>query len=462
MAAAAGSHAPPALVVTLIVLAARLGNLAQGVAAPATILLVRSDTGQRQNPNAALVAIAHRETVVAPTATRSRQIEEILGSHPRNCFSRPALGAMENPLENPLSWLDQAVTWAPNWVISVAFLLLAAGVAVTLHRLALRLLRWLIPASYEFLHSLVSATQALLRAALVIFAVALTLPLVPLGTEGKTAIGHWLIVAFILLLGWSCTAAITLASDFYLRRTDIDFSGDPLGRKHLTQVRVLRRVAATLVIVITVAAALMTFESVKQYGVSLIASAGAAGLVVGLAARPLLTNLFAGIQIALTQPIRIGDAVIVEGEWGWVEEITGTYVVIKIWDWRRLVVPLSYFLEKPFQNWTRQTTDLIGSVMLWVDYTVPVTRIRSKLEELAKASKLWDGQVVNLQVVDSNERALQLRCLVSARTSPEAWDLRCEMREKLIVFLQEEYPGALPKQRAELVEFNRMTSQAAE
>ncbi|WP_422017496.1 mechanosensitive ion channel family protein [Reyranella sp.] len=384
------------------------------------------------------------------------------GSRPRNSPVEPTLGAMENPLENPLSWLDRAITWAPNWVISIAFLLLAAGVAVTLHGLAMRLLRWLIPASYQFLHSLVSATQALLRAALVIFAVALTLPLVPLGTDGKSAIGHWLIVSFILLLGWSCTAAITLASDFYLRRTDIDFSGDPLGRKHLTQVRVLRRVAATLVIVITVAAALMTFESVKQYGVSLIASAGAAGIVVGLAARPLLTNLFAGIQIALTQPIRIGDAVIVEGEWGWVEEITGTYVVIKIWDWRRLVVPLSYFLEKPFQNWTRQTTDLIGSVMLWVDYTVPVTRIRSKLEELAKASKLWDGQVVNLQVVDSNERALQLRCLVSARTSPEAWDLRCEMREKLIVFLQEEYPGALPKQRAELVEFNRMTAQAAE
>lgn len=377
-------------------------------------------------------------------------------------MSLPALGAMENPLANPLAWLDRVANWAPNWVISLAVLLLAAGVAVALHGLVIRVVRWLIPDSYRFLHSLVSAIRALLRAALVIFAIALTLPLVPLESGGKAMIGHLLIVAFILLLGWSCTAAITLASDFYLRRADIDFTGDPLGRKHLTQVRVLRRVATTLVVVVTVAAALMTFESVKQYGVSLIASAGAAGLVVGLAARPLLTNLFAGIQIALTQPIRIGDAVIVEGEWGWIEEITGTYVVIKIWDWRRLVVPLSYFLEKPFQNWTRQTTDLIGTVMLWVDYTVPVARIRTKLEELAKASKLWDGQVVNLQVVDSSERALQLRCLVSARTSPEAWDLRCEMREKLIAFLQDEYPGALPKQRAELVEFDRMTARAAE
>jgi small-conductance mechanosensitive channel len=214
----------------------------------------------------------------------------------------------------------------------------------------------------------------------------------------------------------------------------------------------MRRVLTTMVMVVTVAAALMTFDSVKQYGVSLIASAGAAGIVVGLALRPLLTNLFAGIQIAITQPIRIGDAVIVENEWGWIEEITGTYVVIKIWDWRRLVVPLSYFLERPFQNWTRQTTDLIGSVLLWVDYTVPVAPIRQRLEEIARESKLWDKQVVNLQVVDSNERAVQLRALVSARTSPEAWDLRCEVREKLILFLQEEFPGALPKQRAELVD----------
>jgi small-conductance mechanosensitive channel len=190
---------------------------------------------------------------------------------------------------------------------------------------------------------------------------------------------------------------------------------------------------------------------VKEYGISLIASAGAAGIVVGLAARPLLTNLFAGIQIAITQPIRIGDALLVENEWGWVEEITGTYVVIKIWDWRRLLVPLSYFLDKPFQNWTRQSTDLIGTVMLWVDYTVPVARVRARLEEIVRESRLWDGQVVNLQVVDSNEVAVQLRALVSARTSEEAWDLRCEVREKLIVFLQDRFPNALPKQRAEFV-----------
>jgi len=347
-------------------------------------------------------------------------------------------------------------TWIPNWLLTALMLAVAAGSALLLHRGAVRLAHRLVSPHREFLQSLISATDGPIRMALVVVAIAIVLPAAPLERDAQAAVGRMLVVAFIVLLGWSATAAISLASDFYLRRASMDTAANPLARKHLTQVRVLRRVATTMAIIVTVATALMTFDSVRHYGVSLIASAGAAGLVVGLAARPLLTNLFAGIQIAITQPIRIGDAVIVENEWGWVEEITGTYVVIKVWDWRRLVVPLSYFLEKPFQNWTLEGTDLIGTVLLWVDYTVPVTHIRAKLEEIVRATKLWSGEVVNLQVVDSNERALQLRALVSARTSEQAWDLRCEVREKLIAFLQENYPTALPKQRAELVEFERL------
>jgi small-conductance mechanosensitive channel len=350
-------------------------------------------------------------------------------------------------------------TWIPNWLLTALMLATAAGLALAVHRGAVRLAHRLVSSERKFLQSLISATDGLIRMALVIVAIAIVLPVAPLERDAQAAVGRALVVAFILLLGWSATAAISLASDFYLRRSSMDSAANPLARKHLTQVRVLRRVTTTMVTIVTVAAALMTFDSVRHYGVSLIASAGAAGLVVGLAARPLLTNLIAGIQIAITQPIRIGDAVIVENEWGWVEEITGTYVVIKVWDWRRLVVPLSYFLEKPFQNWTLEGTDLIGTVLLWVDYTVPVTPIRAKLEEIVHATKLWSGQVVNLQVVDSNECALQLRALVSARTSEQAWDLRCEVREKLIVFLQENYPTALPKQRAELVEFERRADQ---
>ncbi|MCW5733705.1 MAG: mechanosensitive ion channel [Enhydrobacter sp.] len=357
-------------------------------------------------------------------------------------------------LQDIIGQISRSAAWMPDWAIAMAVFAGAAALALFVHGAVMRVIRRLMPKTFDYGRTLVDRTHSLTRLALVLVALAIVLPAVPLGPQATRAAAHMLFVAFIVLLGWSATTALTLAADFYLRRSVIGEGTDPLARKHVTQVRVLRRVTVTLVGIVTVAAALMTFDSVKQYGVSLIASAGAAGIIVGLALRPLLTNLFAGIQLAITQPIRIGDAVIVENEWGWVEEITGTYVVIKLWDWRRMVVPLSYFLEKPFQNWTRQSTDLIGTVMLWVDYTVPVEPIRRKLEDIAKASKLWDGQVVNLQVVDSNERAVQLRALASARTSPQAWDLRCEVREKLILFLQNEFPGALPKQRAELIDLS--------
>ncbi len=359
-------------------------------------------------------------------------------------------------LRDLLNEFHTYMTWIPDGLLAASILAVAAGLALLLHRGTVRLARRLIPSNHAFLHSLISATDGLIRMALVIVAIAIALPVVPLEREAQAAVGRALVVAFVVLLGWSATTVISLASDFYLRRSNVANAANPLARKHLTQVRVLRRVSTTLVIIVTIAAALMTFDSVRQYGVSLIASAGAVGIIAGLAARPLLTNLIAGIQLAITQPIRIGDAVIVENEWGWVEEITGTYVVIKVWDWRRLIVPLSYFLEKPFQNWTLQGTELIGSVLLWVDYTVPVTQIRAKLQEIVGATGLWSGEVVNLQVVDSNEHALQLRALVSARTSEQTWDLRCEVREKLITFLQENYPAALPKQRAEVVEFERL------
>jgi small-conductance mechanosensitive channel len=204
-------------------------------------------------------------------------------------------------------------------------------------------------------------------------------------------------------------------------------------------------------VVITLSAALMTFEPVRQYGVSLFASAGVAGLIVGLAARPVLSNLFAGIQLAMTQPVRLDDQVMVENEIGRIEEITSTYVVIRLWDLRRMIVPLSYFIEKPFQNWSRESTNLIGAVQLHVDYTAPIERIRAKVLEIVKASKLWDGEVAKLQVVDAKESSVELRVLVSARSSGDSLELRCEVREKLIEFLQQECPTALPRTRQEVV-----------
>jgi small-conductance mechanosensitive channel len=207
-------------------------------------------------------------------------------------------------------------------------------------------------------------------------------------------------VCFIGLIGWLSVIALHIWTTVYLRRYKLDAEDNLLARKHTTQLRILERVAAILIAVVTAAAGLMTFDDVRQYGVSLLASAGAAGLVVGLALQPLLKNLVAGIQLAITQPIRIEDSIIVNGEWGNVEEITSTYVVVRLWDWRRMVVPLTFFIENSFQNWTRDDASLIGTVMFYADYTAPVEAMRAKLQEIAKASPLWDRKVVNMQVTD--------------------------------------------------------------
>jgi small-conductance mechanosensitive channel len=190
---------------------------------------------------------------------------------------------------------------------------------------------------------------------------------------------------------------------------------------------------------------------VRQYGVSLFASAGVAGIVAGLAARPVLSNLIAGVQIATTQPIRLDDQIIVENESGRVEEITSTYVVVRLWDLRRMIVPLTYFIEKPFQNWTRESTNLIGVVVFHVDNTAPVERIRAKAVEIVQASKLWDRDVFKLHVTDTTENSMQLRVIASARSAGDAFDLRCEIREKLIDWMQREIPTALPRTRQEVI-----------
>jgi small-conductance mechanosensitive channel len=258
---------------------------------------------------------------------------------------------------------------------------------------------------------------------------------------------HVLRVGLIFLLAWIALTATRLAVDIYLQRFRLDVADNLLARKHVTQVRILQRVADMLIVIVAIAAALMTFESVRQYGISLFASAGAAGLILGLAARPVLSNLMAGVQLAMTQPIRLYDAVIVENEYGTIEEITSTYVVVKLWDLRRMIVPLTYFIEKPFQNWTRENSSLIGNVVMYLDYRAPVGLIREKFRDIVKDSKLWDGQVAALQLTDFKEGTMELRLLMSARSSGAAFDLRCEVREKLIDFIQREHPEALPHSR---------------
>ncbi|EKS38651.1 mechanosensitive ion channel family protein [Afipia clevelandensis] len=343
----------------------------------------------------------------------------------------------------------------PGWLATLA--LVAGGIVVALiaNALIVHTMRSTLGVRHPKTRSLLTRSKGPLRLALIVLMLKFVIGVAPIDEAAAAVFDNILNVAFIALLGWTALIAVQIGSQIYLRRFSLDAEDNLLARKHVTQVGILKRAADTLIVIMTVATALMSFEQVRQYGVSLFASAGVAGLAIGLAARPLLSNLIAGVQIAVAQPIRLDDVVFLEGEYGTIEEITTTYVVIKLWDWRRMVVPLSYFIEKPFQNWTRETSALIGSVFLYVDYTVPVEKLREKLMEIARASPLWDGRVVVLQVSDAKDRTVELRALLSARSAPAAWDLRCEVREKLIAHLQEEYPDALPRTRQEVVAFGQ-------
>lgn len=252
-------------------------------------------------------------------------------------------------------------------------------------------------------------------------------------------------------LGWVAGLVIDWRLRSAIARADISVPDNLAARKLQTRVRMLRRIAAVVVAILTVSLALMALPMAREVGLSLFASAGVAGLVIGIAAQPVLANLIAGMQIAITQPIRIDDAVVVEGEWGWIEDIGLFHVTIRLWDERRLVTPLGYFNQNTFQNWTKETASIIGSVFWSVDYRAPLPGMRAKLEELCRGSRLWDGRVCVLQVTEAKGTCLELRALASARTSPEAWDLRCLIREEMIVWLQRNYPEALPLQRAEAV-----------
>jgi small-conductance mechanosensitive channel len=340
-------------------------------------------------------------------------------------------------------WLD----WAPAPLASAIVLLVIALGGLLLSGIITNLLLRFPGERGAFVRSLAKGMRRPMRGFIVIVAVGSALPAAGLPYAWFVAAGQVLLVALVLLAGWGAGTAVRILSNGYLSRFKTGEEDNLVARKHITQIGILRRAADILIFTVTVSAALMTFEPVRQYGVSLFASAGAASLIVGLAARPLLTNLIAGVQIAITQPIRMEDAVIVEGEWGWIEEITSTYVVVRIWDWRRMILPISYFLEKPFQNWTHNSASLIGSVFFNLDYRVPVEKLRTKLLEVVKESPLWDGKVVNLQVSDATEHTVQVRMLVSARNAPQTWDLRCEVREKMLAFLQEECPEALPRTR---------------
>ncbi len=275
------------------------------------------------------------------------------------------------------------------------------------------------------------------------------MPLMPF-TGGSFEVMRRIVETLLIItFAWVLISGVYVFETIVRHNFQISKADNIRERKLITQLSFIKRLMVLAIGFVALSLVLMSFATVRKIGTGLLTSAGIAGVIVGFAAQRSLANLLAGFQIAFTQPIRIDDVVVVENEYGNIEEITLTYVVVRIWDQRRLVLPINYFIEKPFQNWTRTNAELLGTIFFFVDYTLPVEPVRAELERLTKESPLWDGRVCKLHVTEAKEKTMELRALVSARDSSTAFDLRCDIREKLISYIQQNYPDSLPKTRAE-------------
>lgn len=356
------------------------------------------------------------------------------------------------------------IDWA-RYIPEIKLLLIAAGIFVLLYvvaRIATRVLAR-VARRLPYLSELIARSKPPLH---------LLVPLFGLQTVWASAsnefafihaLRHITTLAIILGFTWLGLRVVKTIQYVVMLKNPMDMADNLNARRIQTQTRVLVQTLCVFVIIFGAAAMLMTFPGARQFGTSILASAGLAGLAVGFAARPVLGNLIAGLQIAITQPIRLDDVVIVENEWGRIEEITGTYVVVKIWDQRRLIVPLQWFIENPFQNWTRQTSTILGSVFFWVDYAIKLEPLRQELDRLLEqVPQLWDGQVKVLQVTDTSEKSIQLRVLASSIDSSKNWDLRCYLRENLIKFISANQPECLPLMRANITQEESPAASPAE
>jgi len=358
---------------------------------------------------------------------------------------------MKSTLRSLLEQLAAFLPWVPDWAFALAGFagIIAAGLA--LQGMVTRFLKKRPVTWHPFLKHAWDRTRGLVRFMLVLFALSVVLPLLHPPHDLRDEVRKIFLALAIVQLGWIIGVIVNIAMDRYVFGFKLDVADNLGARKAVTQMRILRQALNVLIATLTAGFALMSFDSVRQFGISLFASAGVAGIVAGLAARPLFENLIAGLQLAFTQPLRLGDAVVINNEFGTVEEIGNVYVVIKLWDLRRQIVPLSYLFTNPFVNWTRSSASIVGSVMFFFDYTLDVEAFRAETERLVKDSHLWDGQVLKIQVVDATENAMKLRVLVSASDSGKSADLNAFLRENLIAFVRDKYPRALPRTRQEPV-----------
>lgn len=333
------------------------------------------------------------------------------------------------------------------WLILLGALIAAWIIALVLHRAGIALLRRL-GRNRPFINAMSMTAFKASRLLVLLLATRIVLSGTPATLPLIVGASYLVTVGLILTLTWLVHVCINTVGDIVVAHNPYDVADNLRARRILTQTRVLTRSAHFVVGLLGLAFVLLTLPGARQFGASLLASAGVAGLIAGIAARPVLGNFIAGLQIAFTQPIRIDDVLIVNGEWGRVEEITAAFVVVRIWDERRLIVPLQWFIENPFENWTHTSSTILGTVFLWLDFSVPLPAVRAEFEKVCKQAPLWDGRVCVMHVVDTTPQAMQVRLLVSAVDSGSAFDLRAQIREHMLSFVAEHYPDGLPRLRA--------------
>jgi small-conductance mechanosensitive channel len=348
--------------------------------------------------------------------------------------------------------------WHPAWltdpqldiIMGVIWLLGATIVGLLLHRALFSFFQQWAQRNSTFAGAVVRNLSPAARYIIPLLCILAVFPYLDLSGSLKGRVIHATGLATIAGFAWALIALIRFFADMTVAQRRIDSDDNLLARELGTRVNILARTATILITVLALGMMLMTFPTIRAFGTTLLASAGVAGLVVGLASRPLFENLVAGIQLALTQPIRLNDVVIVEKQWGRIEEIHSTYVIVRIWDLRRMVVPLTYFINTPFENWTRKSANLMGEVYIFADWTLDVDALRLEIPKIVERTPLWDRQFQNLQVTDVTERALQVRALVTARNSGDLFDLRCYVREAIVAYIRDHQPQAMPKLRVEV------------
>ncbi|UNK70655.1 mechanosensitive ion channel domain-containing protein [Microbacterium sp. H1-D42] len=337
------------------------------------------------------------------------------------------------------------IDWT-SWIGTIVAIGIAVAIALAAV-LGLRLLASLLSRKLKWMRELDRRVRRAWSAFCLVIAVWIAGAVSQPGREDWwPAVSHLLLIAAILTAAWLLAALVSFGFEGLLTRETVTFTGANLRRRR-TQLLVIQRLTLVLIGVVAVGTVLFSFPALRIVGTSLLASAGIVSVIAGLAAQSIFGNLIAGIQIAFTDAIRVGDVVVIEGEWGRIGEINLSYVVVYIWDERRLVIPCSYFTTNPIETWTRKSDAILGTVYMDLDWRVPMDEVRAKFQEIIEASDAWDRRSSSVYVTDSQGGHVTVRFVMSSEDSDAQWVLRCEVREKMMTWLQQEHPEALPRTR---------------